>query len=174
MKQLIIFTILIFTSQLYAQDVRFINNSGFNSIGTMENRTASMMLYDIDKDGDLDALVANGRHWAERNYIFFNNGRGRFRAAMPVGKLMDASYAMVAGDFNKDGFEDLAVSQIADHVPATNELMQKVSKVLNSLSATALVLVASHTTPDTLKVKKHLQLGEVDIKTSLQTQCAIS
>lgn len=51
---------------------------------------------------------------------------------------------------------------------------QKVSKVLNSLSATTLILVASHTTPDALNVKTHLQLGEADIKTSLQTQCAIS
>ena len=51
---------------------------------------------------------------------------------------------------------------------------QKVSEVLNSLSATTLILVASHTTPDALNVKTHLQLGEADIKTSLQTQCAIS
>ena len=110
MKQIIIFTILVFTTQIYAQDVRFLNNGGANSIGTQENRTASITLYDIDKDGDLDALVANGRHWAEQNYIYFNNGRGSFKTAMPVGKFMDASYAMVAGDFNKDGFEDIAVA----------------------------------------------------------------
>ncbi|WP_232369005.1 ATP-binding cassette domain-containing protein [Alteromonas sp. BL110] len=51
---------------------------------------------------------------------------------------------------------------------------QKVSKVLNGLSTTTLILVASHTTPDALNVKTHLQLGEADINTSLQTQCAIS
>ena len=91
MKQSIVVAILVFIAQIPAQDLRFINNNSFNSIGTQENRTASMTLYGIDKDGDLDALVANGRHWAVQNYIYFNNGTGRFRNAMPIGKFMYAS-----------------------------------------------------------------------------------
>lgn len=51
---------------------------------------------------------------------------------------------------------------------------QKVSEVLNSLSATTLILVASHTTPDALNVKTHLQLSEANTKTLLHTKCATS
>ncbi len=54
--------LLTFTATITAQDVSFLNHSGYNSIGTQENRTASITLFDIDMDGDLDVLIANGRH----------------------------------------------------------------------------------------------------------------
>ena len=94
----------------FTQDVTFFNADGFFSIGTQSNRTASITLSDIDQDGDLDALVANGRHWAEQNYLFYNDGKGGFKSALPIGKLLDASYAIKSADFNKDGFIDIAVA----------------------------------------------------------------
>ncbi|MEZ5427350.1 MAG: VCBS repeat-containing protein, partial [Pyrinomonadaceae bacterium] len=115
MKQIIVSIILFCAVQIYGQDVEFLNLGGFLSLGTEENRTASITLFDIDKDGDLDALVANGRHWAEQNFIFFNNGEGVFKTAMPLGRLRDASYAVGAGDFNGDGFNDIAV--VNDNAP---------------------------------------------------------
>ncbi len=54
MKQIIILIIFVFTAQIQAQDVGFFNYDGFNSIGTHANRTASITLYDIDRDGDLE------------------------------------------------------------------------------------------------------------------------
>ena len=98
-----------------AQETTFFNADGFFSIGTQSNRTASITLFDIDKDGDLDALVANGRHWAEQNYIYYNDGKGGFKVAQPLGKFLDASYAIKSADFNNDGFMDIAVAN--DNVP---------------------------------------------------------
>lgn len=94
----------------FSQEVSFFNGDGFFSVGTQSNRTASITLFDIDKDGDLDALVANGRHWAEQNYIYYNDGKGNFKSAQPIGKFMDASYAVKSADFNDDGFMDIAVA----------------------------------------------------------------
>ena len=98
-----------------AQEVEFFNADGFFSIGTFSNRTASITLFDIDQDGDLDALVANGRHWAEQNYVFYNNGKGLFSLALPIGNTLDASYAIKSADFNNDGFMDIAV--VNDNIP---------------------------------------------------------
>ena len=67
-----------------AQSVTFHNFDGRLSIGAFTNRTASITLIDIDKDGDLDALIANGRHWAQQNYIYFNDGDGAPRVLQPA------------------------------------------------------------------------------------------
>ena len=69
-KQIILLTLLTISFNGFAQEVTFFNADGFFSIGTQSNRTASITLSDVDQDGDLDALVANGRHWAEQNYIY--------------------------------------------------------------------------------------------------------
>lgn len=93
-----------------AQEVSFFNADGAFSIGTASNRTASINLCDLDQDGDLDALVANGRHWAEQNYIFYNEGLGLFRKARRIGPFLDASYVVKGADLNQDGFVDLVVA----------------------------------------------------------------
>ncbi|SMG36065.1 Repeat domain-containing protein [Marivirga sericea] len=92
-----------------SQDVSFINADGVFSIGTQSNRTASISLIDFDKDGNLDALVANGRHWAEQNYLYFGDGNGGFKTAQPIGKYLDASYSIKSADLNNDGFMDVVV-----------------------------------------------------------------
>lgn len=91
----------------FSQEVSFFNADGFFSIGTQSNRTASITLCDVDKDGDVDALVANGRHWAEQNYLFYNDGKGGFKLAQPIGKFLDASYTVKSVDLNNDGFPDI-------------------------------------------------------------------
>ena len=78
MKIILLF-ILLLSLNSHAQEVSFLNADGFFSIGTQSNRTASITLFDINKDGNLDALVANGRHWAEQNYIYYGDGKGGFK-----------------------------------------------------------------------------------------------
>lgn len=109
-KHIFILLFIGLTYNGYTQDIRFFNADGFFSIGTQSNRTAAITLVDIDKDGDLDALVANGRHWAEQNYVYYNDGLGSFRLAQPIGRYLDASYKLQSADFDQDGYIDIAVA----------------------------------------------------------------
>ncbi|WP_099369398.1 VCBS repeat-containing protein [Sphingobacterium sp. 1.A.5] len=99
MKKLLLLNILILTYYCgFCQKIDFVNRDGALSIGTQSNRTAWVTLADIDNDGDLDALVANGRHWAEQSYVFFNDGSGNFKSGRPLDRLLLASYCIKAGD----------------------------------------------------------------------------
>lgn len=109
-KNIFIFICIGISLNGFSQNISFANRDGFFSIGTQSNRTASITLVDIDKDGDLDALVANGRHWAEQNYLYYNDGRGGFKLAQPIGNFLEASYSIKSADFNNDGFMDIAVA----------------------------------------------------------------
>ena len=114
-EHILLLTFLTILYNGFAQETTFFNADGFFSIGTQSNRTASITLSDIDQDGDLDALVANGRHWAEQNYIYYNDGKGRFKLAQPIGKYLNASYSVKSADLNNDGYMDIAVAN--DNIP---------------------------------------------------------
>ena len=80
-----------------------------NTLGTETNRSASVRLGDIDGDGDLDAAVANGRHWPQQNYLFFNQGRGKYSVMRPLGDDRSTSYACELADLDGDDDLDLAI-----------------------------------------------------------------
>jgi len=104
------FVILLFLLPIfsYAQDLKFRSN-GRLILGLYKERTASIGVGDIDNDGDLDVLVANGRHWPGQNRIFINNGKGIFTVSKPLGLESDTSYATELADFDNDGDLDVAV-----------------------------------------------------------------
>ena len=78
-------------------------------LGDLKLKTASLDLGDIDGDGDIDIVVANGRHWPAQNKVFFNNGRGIFTVSKNLGTLSSTSYSTELGDFDNDGDLDIAV-----------------------------------------------------------------
>ena len=83
----------------------------FRPLGPLgpENRlTASVHLGDVDGDGSLDIVVANGRHWPEQNRIFLNDGRAGFTLARRLGDEEDGTYAAPLADFDGDGDLDIA------------------------------------------------------------------
>lgn len=81
-----------------------------------EELSADAALTDIDKDGDLDIVVANGRHWPQFNAIYLNNGKGRMLEMIPLGVTATPSYQVIPADLDRDGRIDLVV--INDGLPA--------------------------------------------------------
>ena len=53
---------VLLTAPVMAKDRQFITSDRL-TLGTDVFRSASVRLGDIDRDGDLDVVVANGRHW---------------------------------------------------------------------------------------------------------------
>lgn len=102
----ILLLVIFFSSFGNAQELVTNNRLIF---GPYKERTASMGVGDIDNDGDLDVVVANGRHWPAQNRILFNNGKGKFTVAKPLGIESATSYATELADFDGDGDLDIAV-----------------------------------------------------------------
>jgi len=96
---------------------------------------------DLDNDGDLDLLVANGRvkratresqsqpdesvpeFWkiyAERNHVFLNDGSGRFQRyenrADPLVSRVEVSRGLATGDIDNDGDVDVVICNTAGPV----------------------------------------------------------
>ena len=79
------------------------------TLGTESNRSASVRMGDVDGDGDLDVVVANGRHWPQQNYLFLNQGRGKMSVMRPLGVDRATTYACELADLDGDGDLDLAI-----------------------------------------------------------------
>jgi hypothetical protein len=79
-------------------------------LGTPTDLTASIVFADVDGDGDQDALLANGRHWAQANEVYLNNGRGRFTMGYPLGPEKATTYGVPVGDLDGDGDPDAVVA----------------------------------------------------------------
>ena len=65
--------------------------------------TASIGIGDLNGDGTNDVVVANGRHWPQQNYLFFNygkQGKVNFTVQRPLGLNLSTSYAAVPADLD--------------------------------------------------------------------------
>lgn len=84
------------------------------SFGTKKQRSASITFGDINNNGHLEAVVANGRHWSETNYIFYYYGKG-YNEMTPIGEISATSYAAELVDLDND--DDLDLLEINDNAP---------------------------------------------------------
>ena len=108
MKLTLIISGIFYLTLTNGQSVEFATN-GRLILGPLKERTASISVGDIDQDGDMDVLVANGRHWPGQNRVFVNNGTGKFMVARALGNEQETSYSTELADFDNDGDLDVAV-----------------------------------------------------------------
>lgn len=79
-------------------------------------RAGGIALGDVDGDGDLDIVFANGQHLGQKDWVLSNDGRGSFYARRALardalaGDAADPSYGVALGDVDGDGALDVVIA----------------------------------------------------------------
>jgi len=82
--------------------------------GDKDKEDAGSSFFDVDRDGDLDLLVASGGYQYDQGSsllaarLYLNDGKGKFSAGKMPEVFTNASCIKVA-DYDKDGYEDVFV-----------------------------------------------------------------
>ena len=71
--------------------------------------TANASIGNLDGDGDLDIVLAKGRHWPLRDLVLLNDGHGGFDTRQPLGTEPDRTYTAALADLDGDQDLDLVV-----------------------------------------------------------------
>lgn len=71
--------------------------------------SANASLGDLDGDGDLDIVLAKGRHWPLKDWVLLNDGAGGFAERHELPGSADNTYTAALADLDGDGDLDLVV-----------------------------------------------------------------
>src|SRR5882762_7246880 len=75
--------------------------------------TANASLGDLDGDGDLDIVLAKGRHWPLVNLVLLNDGKGHFNQRHNGRDRADRTYTEALADLDGDGDIDMVIGNEA-------------------------------------------------------------
>jgi hypothetical protein len=81
---------------------------GINLETTSED-SANVSFGDLDGDGDLDLVLAKGRHTPILDRVLLNDGKGHFSAS-DLGPIADRTYTAALADLDGDGDLDVLTS----------------------------------------------------------------
>ena len=88
---------------LHAQEMRAIR------LENTAETSANASLGDLDGDGDLDIVLAKGRHWPLKDWVLLNDGVGGFNERHELPGTADNTYTAALADLDGDGDLDLVV-----------------------------------------------------------------
>jgi hypothetical protein len=100
-------------AQRLAERLAAIPLRSFDDVAALEPEpatSANVSAADIDDDGDVDLLLAKGRHWPLHDRILWNDGKGGFARASNLSDKPDRTYTAAIADLDGDGDLDIAVS----------------------------------------------------------------
>ncbi len=72
--------------------------------------SANVTFGDLNGDGNLDIVLAKGRHWPVINRIIFGDGKGNIIESKDLGTIENRSYTSLLSDLDQDGDLDIVVS----------------------------------------------------------------
>lgn len=75
--------------------------------------SANVSVGDVDGDGDLDVVLAKGRHWPLVDRVLLGDGAGHFASGYDLGPAADRSYSGRLADLDGDGDLDVVISNDA-------------------------------------------------------------
>ncbi len=84
----------------------------FNTVINLETTSedsANVSMADLDGDGDLDLVLAKGRHTPILDRVLLNDGKGGF-VASDLGPVADRTYTAALADIDGDGDLDVLTS----------------------------------------------------------------
>src|SRR5579872_2977590 len=81
--------LLLFATLLFAA-LRSFDPTPLESVS---ETTANASIGDLNGDGNLDIVLAKGRHWPLSDVVLFGDGKGHFKPGPPLPNKPDRSYS---------------------------------------------------------------------------------